>query len=170
VFWDGNRLIDPASGSLQLWKDLFGAWEHRHLFASGAEWESEGRKKLLSEVFALHSSSAAGVYAFAGTPANIHAGPDPRQSVLRELISVTPERWLSRNAPEQSAIDGLVGILKRGLGKKGFFWLCACAVYPELRFELTVFLGQSLHDEKEPLLEVDPKIGHGAKDDSARQK
>jgi hypothetical protein len=43
--------------------------------------------------------------------------------------------------PPQAEIRALLRDLHRWLGPRGFHWLAACAVYPQLRFGLTVYLG-----------------------------
>lgn len=146
VFWDGAFLIEPASGSLQDWKGLFEAWDDRALFVPSAESQPSRRREMFSKVFSVYSSSLAGLGSYSGSSSHgiLDDAELERRAIVQRLVSIAPERWLSRTAPEQSSIDGLVKNLQRGLGKQGFFWICACAVYPELRFELTVFLGQSL--------------------------
>jgi hypothetical protein len=43
--------------------------------------------------------------------------------------------------PPEAEIKALLRDLHRWLGPRGFHWLAACAVYPQLRFGLTVYLG-----------------------------
>lgn len=49
------------------------------------------------------------------------------------------QRWPSSDDQAKSLDD-----LERALGPFGFQWLCACAVYPGLRFPLSVYLGRCL--------------------------
>jgi hypothetical protein len=44
-------------------------------------------------------------------------------------------------APPDAEVRGLLRELHRWLGPRGFHWLAACAVYPQLRFGVTVYLG-----------------------------
>jgi hypothetical protein len=157
VFWDASRLIEPLTGRLEEWADLFQAWKQRMLFIPDERWLSQDRRSRLAESFEIYQSGLDGLRAFSGV---LGRGFSPsseagnRQVVLRELLSVAPERWLSRTAPESTAVERLLGGLKHALDPAAFLWLCACTVYPELRFELTVFLGQNLSTpDKRPLLD-----------------
>jgi hypothetical protein len=44
-------------------------------------------------------------------------------------------------APPDAEVRALLRELHRWLGPRGFHWLAACAVYPQLRFGVTVYLG-----------------------------
>lgn len=45
-----------------------------------------------------------------------------------------------------SDIDETLALLRSQLGPYGYQWLCACAVYPRLRFSLSTFLGRVVAD------------------------
>lgn len=49
-----------------------------------------------------------------------------------------------RRSAEPEPLAALCHELEQGLGPFGFLWLCACAVYPGLRFPLSVYLGRRL--------------------------
>ncbi|WP_406854402.1 hypothetical protein ABEG18_17865 [Alsobacter sp. KACC 23698] len=50
---------------------------------------------------------------------------------------------LSERAPSQQAIDTVVLALREWLGR-GYVWFLACAVHPQLRFDVTLWLGANL--------------------------
>ena len=55
-------------------------------------------------------------------------------------------RFFSRStkADREREVQALCVRLRRDLGQFGYQWLCACAVYPGLRFTLSVLIGQKL--------------------------
>ncbi|MFM9101530.1 MAG: hypothetical protein ACKOPS_09400, partial [Cyanobium sp.] len=56
--------------------------------------------------------------------------------------SATP--WLERTPPAPAVAHELLRQLRAFLGPEGFYWLAACAVFPELHWTITVHLGQRL--------------------------
>jgi hypothetical protein len=65
-------------------------------------------------------------------------------------ISNARIRLLSDAAPYREGQETLVADLRRFLGRDGFYWLAATAIYPELRWDLTVFLGLRLSERGLP--------------------
>jgi hypothetical protein len=53
------------------------------------------------------------------------------------LISKDEERWLDRNAPPQDTVEKLLVQLHGFLGAKGYRWLSACAIYPQISRAIT---------------------------------
>lgn len=84
-----------------------------------------------------------------------YAVSEEAQPPLPEVLSVRPKRWLDRNQPDPEAIRSMIAQLQSYLGDDGFYWLAACAVFPELHWNITVYLGRFLKTKKEEsLLEV----------------
>ena len=54
------------------------------------------------------------------------------------VLGTTEVRWLDRNEPPPEIVQKLTRQLKGFLGPDGFAWLCACAVYPEITWPLTL--------------------------------
>ncbi|ERN41328.1 hypothetical protein KR51_00018940, partial [Rubidibacter lacunae KORDI 51-2] len=65
-------------------------------------------------------------------------------SALPEALLSSPRRWIARNSPSSESVSELLLALKEYLGEHGFYWLCACAVFPEVRWPITLFLGNQL--------------------------
>jgi hypothetical protein len=66
--------------------------------------------------------------------------------MLPRILREDGRRWLAPSAPEPSVLAALLGELRRYLGERGYFWLSACAMYPQLRWPLAVGLGFGLED------------------------
>jgi hypothetical protein len=69
-----------------------------------------------------------------------------RDGVLPFVLQEDPQRFLARNSPSPDQIDSLLTELRRYLGIDGCIWLCACAIYPELHWQITISLGELLKD------------------------
>ncbi|MDJ0702480.1 MAG: hypothetical protein QNJ46_04290, partial [Leptolyngbyaceae cyanobacterium MO_188.B28] len=73
---------------------------------------------------------------------------------LPEMLSARPQRWLDRNPPPAEAGRAMLTELRAYLGETGWYWLAACAVFPELHWNITVYLGNVLKSSAgRPLLE-----------------
>ena len=57
------------------------------------------------------------------------------------------QRWIERETPESWLVTGVLESLRYYLGEAGYYWLAACAVFPELHWNLTVYLGNMLKTE-----------------------
>ncbi|MDM8564552.1 ABC transporter permease [Candidatus Halobeggiatoa sp. HSG11] len=148
IFSDGKEFIDPISGDIVSWIEQFSVWTQRVFFTL----EHGYREQLLTEAD------------FLVMPANEHG-----LAVLAELINAGKWRssdstdfskfpvcfndfsqwWLERHAPDNSEINELLAQVRDFLGEDGCYWLGACAVYPELRWQLTLYLGHNLEDSNE---------------------
>ena len=60
------------------------------------------------------------------------------------MLAERPIRWMERRAPREEEAGRLVEQLRRYLGESGWLWLRACAVYPQVTWELTLYLGARL--------------------------
>ena len=71
---------------------------------------------------------------------------------LPSLMRRDPERWVIESAPDEEDWLDLQSALVGYLSIPGWRWLCACAVYPVIEWDLTVALGQVLTGaDDEPL-------------------
>jgi len=62
----------------------------------------------------------------------------PYARAYPSLISEDEMRWLDRNAPPQTTVEKLLQQLHGFLGSKGYLWLCACAIYPQISRAITL--------------------------------
>jgi formylglycine-generating enzyme required for sulfatase activity len=163
VVADGERFFSPVDGTLQPWLWQLAAWSYRAVLSprpSGRwgvlEAELEGHLPVLS-------ASPEGLFRLGqwlkGLPAPpleaAGAGVVPEPALLHG--SAAP--WLDRTAPAAEVVRELLEQLRAFLGREGFFWLAACAVFPELHWTITAYLGQRLqNDDGEPLLHRCPLL------------
>jgi hypothetical protein len=129
IFGNGERLLDPGSGEVEPWAAIFEEWADRALLTPepAASWGL--REKRLAQHFTLLPATIDGLVA------------------LTEVfdLPVAPEFDFSNldgdPPPPDPDLPVSLETLRDYLGEDAFQWLCACAVYPELHWELTLFLG-----------------------------
>jgi outer membrane protein OmpA-like peptidoglycan-associated protein len=66
--------------------------------------------------------------------------PAPYARPFPPLLDVPGWRWLDRNEPPPDTVERLLRQLRGFLGPAGYAWMCACAIYPEIVWPLTVHL------------------------------
>lgn len=128
IFGDGDKLIDPLTGDLEPWTSGFLYWPDRGVLTPEALWGL--RESSLAKQFALVPANLSGLLAVVD---------------YFENGAAIDARLLTRNGhgslPDQFDQSVAIKELRNYLGEKTFQWLCACAVYPELQWGLTLYLG-----------------------------
>ncbi|MGO4123854.1 acyl carrier protein [Inquilinus sp. YAF38] len=84
--------------------------------------------------------------AAAGLLGATHSTP-PRPDLVRD----NDYRLLSDIPPSEADREKLIADLEMWFGADGFYWLAACAGYPQLRYVITVFLGNRLRGARGPI-------------------
>ena len=124
----GSRLMDPFTGQLANWVDLLERWPERAILTPVpvSEWGSPERK-LASSTIVLP-----------GNLRGVHALVDHLETEQsRELALVRNISAVSALSSNESA-GQQVFQLQKYLRTDVFTWFCACAVYPELHWDLTL--------------------------------
>ena len=130
IFGNGEELLDPISGELDNWINLFHIWRNRAILTPKpiSRWGII-ELELAREFFVLPAS-------FDGLNGLIDYFETENQFDLN-LHRGTPDPNLYFESENEYDINKL----KNYFGKDTFQWLCACAVYPELHWDLTLYLG-----------------------------
>ncbi len=144
VFSDGAGFFDPFTGRPQRWLEQFTPWEQRVLLTpeAPAQWGARERE-LARREFVLLPASASGIEEL-GEWLNYGLIPAPETPAARpfpEVIEERPQRWLERQKPLPDELEELSAQVRDYLGPDGWDWLAACAVYPEVTWELTLYHG-----------------------------
>ena len=72
---------------------------------------------------------------------------------LVDILEDRPGLWLSSAKPGEVLLSALEAAAREALTPEGYRWLAACAVYPELKWNLTLHLGATLQDaRRKPLM------------------
>ncbi len=145
VFSDGSGFLHPLTGAVNDSVRDLDAWEHRALLTPVAA-DHWGRREvgLANAGFVVVPASLDGLSAFLAKITNDDEEAqieDPWRARYPELLLHREERWVSRDAPSTEDIEQLLRQLRTFLGARGYRWLCALAVYPELHWHLTLHLG-----------------------------
>jgi len=97
-------------------------------------------------------------------------GTAPYARAFPQILGTNDMRWLDRNEPPPEMVQKLTRQLKGFLGPDGFAWLCACAVYPEITWPLTLRVAhEPLDYSLLPSLARLPWFRHGFMPDWLRQ-
>lgn len=167
LFCDARILYNPNRRTLWDWAQDLTAWERRALLTPRPAMEWEAAELLAARDLGLRMGRATpeGLAQLPELlnldgrereipPAERPGGDRPLPSALQrpdaDLIdSVPPEpldgRALDRAAPgDNPGADEIVDALQRYLGPRGFQWLAACAIYPAMQWEMTLYLGAML--------------------------
>jgi hypothetical protein len=161
IFSDGNCLFH--TGQLVHWFPPFSPWTKRILFTLVAPDQWGRREHLLEQAnFLVLPTQETGFkylmtqlnanswqsYQTASLPArswHSHSYPLPRKTAnFPRLLNENPRIWLEPRAPTMTDVAAMLAQVRHFLGKEGYYWFSACAVYPELHWPLTLYLGDKL--------------------------
>jgi len=152
IFADGNGFIDPITGDIVSWIEQFSVWSQKTLLTLGQP-EQWGYKKLLEKAnFLVMPANETGLTTLAEQIKAEQWQPDtPHPKKATENFPAFPadfndfsQWWLERHAPARAKVTKLLKQVRDFLGKDGYYWFSACAVYPEIRWQLTLYLGYNL--------------------------
>jgi POT family proton-dependent oligopeptide transporter len=153
LFSDGAGLIDPIKGRPQRWVELFSGWTKRSLLTPVGSNGWEYLECFLQDSgFTVLPASSDGIAALVksfgtGNPPEIKSQESTRE--FPTIISDSPDRWLVEIKPDPDTVKILCFQLRLFLGSSGYIWFSACAIYPALLWELTLYLGHDLVKPKE---------------------
>lgn len=147
IFSSGEGLFNPLTGELQGWLDLFSAWANRAVLLPGPNMGDHRAALLSRQGFNVLPTSRSGLLMLGeviltGAEGNAAVKGEPRR--LPTLLQDRPYRWVENYEPQAEILNQLCMQLREYLGDEGYFWLSACAVYPMLLWDLTLYLGHRL--------------------------
>ncbi|KPA17783.1 Sulphatase-modifying factor domain protein, partial [Candidatus Magnetomorum sp. HK-1] len=143
----GDDLLDPITGEPDdIINELFEIWPDRAILTPRPVHFWGMREKKLQQQFIVQPSTLTGFYTLS-LMLNNNIGPlDNIKAISHKSLPPVPE-----NLTDMDAIKKYLG------NEHSFQWLCACAMYPELHWNLTIFLGKAIHDhtiEEQDLLRL----------------
>jgi hypothetical protein len=148
VVADGERFFSPVDGTLQPWIEALAAWPRRAVLTPRPASHWGAREAELDQHLPVLPASVEGLLAL-GQLWDAPAATDwPRRAPLSPpdptLLGEGVAPWLERTPPAPERVRRLLAQLRATLGPEGFTWLAACAVFPELHWTITAYLGQLL--------------------------
>jgi hypothetical protein len=150
IITDADKLYDSATGEIETWVSQIGTWSDRAILTPKPV-ESWGYRELeLAQQFIVLPTNPNGFQIlgqlFSQGKANFFL-TEGNQTPLPEILGTRPHRWIENSPPDTEQIDTVLDSLQQYLGKDGFYWLSACAVYPELHWNITIYLGNAIKTE-----------------------
>jgi hypothetical protein len=155
---NGDQLLNPATLAAWPWVEDLKAWPRRAILTPKPVEEWGRHEAALARLFdspPLRANSV-GLLRLAELFER-QEGPDPekfavQRDQVRRTWTLRPQRWLSPVPPDSRAVERLQDELTRyfvddrgNLDETALWWLAACAIYPALRWDLTVYLGLKLN-------------------------
>ena len=153
----GERFFDPVSGRLLPWAARVKSIQRRILLTPTPRELWGYREETLQEglempvaVIGSDAISAMADFLAKDEPPRPRA-PTPERSTraaamakLADLLDDRPLRWVEDGIPDETSLGLLDQALRQALPPSDYDWLSACAVYPDINWQLTVHLGLAL--------------------------
>ncbi len=142
IFSDGYSFLNPATGGLEDWAQQLSSWSNRALLtpAPAAAWNY--REAILARLFFVLPANISGMI---NVVRHFEELPTPSLRDWKYEIGKT-------DVPYKIDPDDAPGSLARHFSPYLMRWLAACAVYPELHWDLTLELGEVLSPPDQTLV------------------
>jgi hypothetical protein len=144
LYSDVESFYDSTTGHPRPWLGQFDAWSQRALLTPKPPDRWGYREEGLREhQFSLLPVNSDGLRLL-GDWLNYGHLPQPEIKPtigFPPLVADRPERWIDREPPGDDVVAAMLSEVRSYLGEDGFLWLCACAIYPEVIWELTLAHG-----------------------------
>ncbi len=166
VFGEGEDLVDPVTLQTVDWIKSFAHWQERAILTPRPRSLWDAHEFALRQQFVVMPAMLTGLELAAESFA------------IREPVSI-PENLRGDKSQPPHSIDSVEGLreLRQHLGEQTFQWLCACAVHPQLQWDLTICLGLQFSTKENLLTEENllrlfslPWFRVGAIPDAMREK
>jgi outer membrane protein OmpA-like peptidoglycan-associated protein len=147
IFSDSRHFLDPITNKVYDWLGGLQEWHNPFLFTLESPQHWDYYKQQLHE--AGFVVLATGQKGFEELVSYVSVDRETRLEQRGDevdcypyLLQQRPRRFLERHPPTPEITAELLTQLHEYLDGDGFVWLTACAVYPELHWQLTLYLGE----------------------------
>jgi hypothetical protein len=144
LFAESDVCIDPIANRLQEWMRGFNSLPNRVFLTMAPPYRWAANEQRLTEAgFFVVPASPTGLQIAAAMDRNSLESIGTGARYAREfprLIAQDTLRWLDRNPPPDATVGRLLRALHEFLGPDGYSWLCACAIYPQISWPITLCL------------------------------
>ncbi|MBK7937712.1 MAG: hypothetical protein IPJ82_11740 [Lewinellaceae bacterium] len=131
----GHTLLNPLNLKLSRWAEALARWRQRSLFSPRPPGEWGRREQVLGELLPVLPAS---LRAFWYAVEQFDAGEDADFGRWGDAVTDAPP------APVEPDPQNLIASLQRHYSDDLLQWIAACAVYPSLHYDLTIYLWQVL--------------------------
>ena len=157
IFTDGSSFLNPLTGTAEHWIEMFSPWSKRAILTPEPPAYWGHREWMLAQAdFVILPATAEGLAALSEL-VDVDSAPavdiDPQARPYPALLADHEQRWLEDRDLPAADVERLCDQLKLYLGAKGYFWLSACAVYPILHWDLTLYFGFKLSIDRSSIEE-----------------
>ena len=140
---EGRRLLMPSTGELAPWTRLFEGWRRRALLLTNPTAQWGRRENTLGSLFHLATASLQG----------LDLALEQIETLEQRSVADILRRAGDAVAQPLAFEGSLMSTLRRYFPERLIQWIAACAVYPALHWDLTLYLGRELQaDDDNPLL------------------
>jgi WD40 repeat protein len=159
VVSDSDRFFSDISGELEPWVSQLKTWEKRAVLTPNPISNWSNQEFFLAQYFIVLPATTEGLQVLSQVlnPEVIKSYllSGQVQTPLPEQLLIHSFHWLDRSPPTAAEITSMLKSLEQYLGKDGYYWFTACAVFPELHWNITLYLGTQLKtDANQSLAEV----------------
>ena len=145
LFGEAQVVLDPLSGEPAEWTRLLAEWPVHVLFTPSPPNDRGAAEQQAARILDVWPALPEGLDLFIrtvhGEAGEAYVADRRREAALPMELRTRPIRWLQMDPPPPAAVQQVLAGTRGYLGDWGYTWLCACAVYPEVRWNLTLFLG-----------------------------
>jgi len=150
IISDTENFFSSISGELESWVNQLTDWDNRAVLTPTPA-ENWGYRELeLAQQFIILPATIKGFLVLSQRlrwGVATYSLAEEMRIPLPDSLRVQAERWIERNSPPTEQINLMLESLEKYLGKDSFYWLSACAVFPELHWNITIYLGNVLKSE-----------------------
>lgn len=139
IFGDADDLLDNMTGELLDWTSELLQWKNKAILSAEDPVEWMANRLHESSDFVLLRATTKNLAELSEIFNAFEKNPG-KQAASKDDFDV--------NDFEFSSAEEIVDALKNHLSPITFQWLCACSVYPELNWNLTLYLGKQLFSEE----------------------
>ena len=153
----GDQLLNPGTFATWSWAEDITSWKRRAILTPKPVEEWGIREVSLARLFdgpPLRANSVGMLGLAELFERGEEAGSDVlimRRDPIQRSWAMRPQRWLNPMPPDDRSYVQLEEELcnyfvdeRANFDKAAFWWFCACAIYPALRWDLTIYLGLNL--------------------------
>jgi WD40 repeat protein len=148
---DAHEFFSALNGELEPWVDQLGSWQERAILTPNPIGNWVRKEMVLAQIFLVLPATLQGLRTLSQILNPDVTKPsvliETHQVPLPEQFTTQPLRWIDREPPDTDLIKEILRLTEYYLGEAGYYWLSACAIFPEIHWIITLCLGDQLKME-----------------------
>jgi ABC-type branched-subunit amino acid transport system substrate-binding protein len=152
VVADIDRFFNAINGELEFWVGQLKSWSKCAILTPNPVKNWTYQEIMLSQQFIVLPATSQGLLILSQV-----LNPDVVESLvfseenkasLPNVFLSDPIRWIERDPPDSEQVEAMLKSTEQYLGKTGYYWFSACAIFPEIHWNITIYLGTQLQTEE----------------------